>query len=270
MLASTRIKYLYSMRDTTNTLISLISRERQWPLSTPLPLPGDEIHVHYTMLDAPPGRIAAFRELLTDDEQARADRFRFTRDHNHYVIAHSWLRTILAAYLEMHPRAIQFSYSQYGKPHVENQPVGLDLRFNLSHAGKIALLGVARGATIGVDVEQIRMDFPVLDVAEHFFSDHERAVLAAVPPALQHETFFNAWTRKEAYIKAIGEGLSHPLADFDVSLAPGDPPQILATRPDPSEAARWSLASFAPYPGYIAAVAIQGRSWRIEYFPPAS
>ncbi len=258
------------MSDMITTPIEPIVHERQLPLSTALALSSGEIHVHYTMLDAPPGRIAALRELLADDEKARADRFRFTRDHNRYVIAHGWLRSILATYLQMHPRAIRFTYTPFGKPQVENAPSGLDLRFNLSHADKVALLAVARDVTLGVDVEQIRLDFPALDVAEHFFSEQERSVLAAVPPAVQHEAFFNAWTRKEAYIKAIGEGLSHPLADFDVSLIPGAPAQLLSTRPDPSEAGRWSLASFSPYPGYIAAVAVGSRDWRIEYFPSAS
>ncbi len=235
--------------------------------STPVILKANEVHVYSLWLDAPLARIAALGTLLDKEEQARADRFRFSKDRNRFILAHGWLRLLLGQYLQMDPHLLSFTYSQYGKPALENAPREIDLRFNLSHAGNLALLAITLGRAIGADIEHIRADFPGMDVAEHFFSAQEFATLQTLSADQQTLAFFNCWTRKEAYIKALGEGLSHPLHTFDVSLAPGESPQLAATRPDPAEAARWSLAAFSPHAEYVAAVAAQGNDWHLRYFP---
>jgi 4'-phosphopantetheinyl transferase len=114
---------------------------------------------------------------------------------------------------------------------------------------------------VGIDLERIRFDLAVVEIAERFFSRRELAMLRALPTELQREAFYRCWTRKEAYIKARGEGLSLPLDQFDVSLAPGEPAAILGTQHDPSEASRWSLRELTPAPGYFAALAVEGHDW---------
>jgi 4'-phosphopantetheinyl transferase len=114
---------------------------------------------------------------------------------------------------------------------------------------------------VGIDLERIRFDLAVLEIAERFFSRRELAMLRALPTELQREAFYRCWTRKEAYIKARGEGLSLPLDQFDVSLAPGEPAAVLGTQHDPSEASRWSLRELTPAPGYFAALAVEGHDW---------
>jgi 4'-phosphopantetheinyl transferase len=116
---------------------------------------------------------------------------------------------------------------------------------------------------VGVDLERIRSDVAVAEIAERFFSRREVAMLRTLPTEVQREAFFRCWTRKEAYIKALGEGLSLPLDQFDVSLAPGEPAELLCTRPDPSEASRWSLREIVPAPGYVGAIALGAHGWRL-------
>jgi 4'-phosphopantetheinyl transferase len=116
---------------------------------------------------------------------------------------------------------------------------------------------------VGIDLERIRFDLAVAEIAERFFSRREVAMLRTLPTELQRQAFFRCWTRKEAYIKARGEGLSLLLDQFDVSLAPGEPAAILGTQRDPSEASRWSLQKLTPAPGYVAALAVEGHGWRL-------
>src|SRR5208283_4072463 len=127
-----------------------------------------------------------------------------------------------------------------------------------------ALYAVTRGREIGIDLEFIRCDLEVEQIAERFFSRSEIATLRAVPTDLQKYAFFLCWTRKEAYIKARGEGLSLPLDQFDVSLIPGEPAELLGTRPDSDEALRWDLRELAVAPGYVGAVAAEGRGWSLS------
>ena len=128
-----------------------------------------------------------------------------------------------------------------------------DVRFNVTHSGGIALLAFTRGREIGVDVEQVRHDFDPGAIARRYFSAHEQNQLADLPAEEKVDAFFRCWTRKEAYIKATGDGLSLPLSQFDVSLVPGETNALLATRPDESEAASWLLREVPAGPGYVAA-----------------
>jgi 4'-phosphopantetheinyl transferase len=138
------------------------------------------------------------------------------------------------------------------------------LSFNLTHSHQLALYAVTRRREIGVDLEYVRADFADEQIAERFFSPREVAALRTVPENLLKEAFFHCWTRKEAYVKAKGEGLSIPLDQFDVSLAPGEPALLLSTRDDPQEADRWSLQALFPGSGYVAALAVEGRTWRLK------
>jgi 4'-phosphopantetheinyl transferase len=174
------------------------------------------------------------------------------------------LRDILSRYLGVPPSALVFRYSTYGKPALAAGFDAARVCFNISHSHEMALFAVTCEREIGVDIEHLGRDIHAEEIAEHFFSAHERASLRTLPAAAKHEAFFNCWTRKEAYIKAHGEGLSLPLDQFDVSLLPGEPAALLATRNDPWEARRWSLQALSPGSGYVAALAVEGQGWQLS------
>ncbi len=223
----------------------------------------DEVHVWQATLNQIPSEIQTFFDSLAAAERARADRFYFDRDRAHFIVARGILRNILAYYVQRTPESLSFCDGSHGKPALAGAPDRCAIRFNLSHSDGIALYAITRDREVGIDLERIRFDLAVGEIAEHFFSRREVAALRMLRPEQQHQAFFRCWTRKEAYIKALGKGLSLPLDQFDVSLAPGEPAAILGTRPDPSEAGRWSLQELNPGSGYVAAVAAAGRDWQL-------
>jgi 4'-phosphopantetheinyl transferase len=236
-----------------------------WEPAPPRPqLHGEEVHVWRATLARPPAEVEALKRLLSEDELLRAERFRFERDRASFVVARGTLRELLSLYLGSPPRLLRFGYNAYGKPELTGAPGEKSLRFNLSHAGGLALYAVVAGREVGVDVEAVREDVPCEELAERFFSPWERAALLALPARDRTQAFFQCWARKEAYIKARGEGLSLPLDSFDVSLAPGEPAALLAARDERPGAACWELRELRPGPGYAAAVAVEGGGWRLR------
>jgi 4'-phosphopantetheinyl transferase len=244
------------------------------PISSPVPLwrfppetlalACDEVHVWRATLDQlTASQIQGFLDNLSEDEQARAERFHFERDREHFIVARGVLRAILGNYMNRAPECLSFCYSSHGKPALAGESDKDAVRFSVSHSRGVALYAVTRGREVGIDLERIRFDLPVAEIAEQFFSQREVAMLRALPADVQRQAFFRCWTCKEAYIKARGEGLSLPLDQFDVSLAPGEPAAVLGTQPDPSEASRWSLQELTPASGYSAALAVKGHGWRL-------
>jgi len=229
-------------------------------------LGADDVHVWAAALDIPEADAALLWQTLSADERARALRFRFDRDRRHYLASRGFLRYLLAQYLGSRPADLQFSYSSYGKPALQDGGPA----FNISHSHGLALLAVSRDRAVGVDVEFCRADanarYPIasLEIARQFFSLAEVEALCRLPPEAQVEAFFSCWTRKEAFVKALGEGLSYPLKDFDVSLAPGEPAALLHVRSDPATIHRWQLIDLAPAPGYVAALAVAGQPVRVS------
>lgn len=227
-----------------------------------------EVHVWLASLEQEPRVARALHGTLNSDERQRAGRFRFAKDREHFVVARGVLRDILGRYLGTPPARIGFSYSQYGKPSLEEGSGGDGrLRFNVAHSHGLALYAVGRGRELGLDIEYLRDDLAGLEVAERFFSPPEVAALRALPAELRTAAFFNCWTRKEAYIKALGEGLSHPLHRFSVSLIPGEPASLLHAEDDPSALSRWWMTAPPIADGYAAAVVVEGgverlRRWR--------
>lgn len=202
-------------------------------------------------------------EALTLEDRARADRFRFESDRRRFCIARASLRIILGRYLKVKPGRVHLDVNDYGKPYLADPNLSQGLRFNLSHSHQIALFAVTRDREVGVDVEFVRPDFVTDDVAEHFFSPAEVRQFRAVPAELKTESFFNCWTRKEAYIKARGEGLSCPLDQFDVSLGPSERPMLLNSRVDPKDVSRWAFQSLHVDDGYAATLAVEGQYSRL-------
>ena len=229
-----------------------------------LRLDSGAVHVWRAGLDQSPSQIERFRNTLDDDERSRADRFYFSRDRERFIVARGVLRALLGRYLDTAPERLSFSYSAHGKPALASEPGADAIRFNLSHSHGTALYAVTRGREVGVDLEFIRCDLEAEQIAERFFSHSEIVALQAVPPSIRKYAFFLCWTRKEAYIKARGEGLSMPLDQFDVSLIPGEPAALLSTKPDSDEALRWSLRNLTPASGYAAALASEGRDWNLS------
>ena len=200
--------------------------------------------------------------ILSADERERVRRFHFERDRSRWLAGRGCLRMLLGRYFCVPPETLSFDYGPFGKPRL----IGLKtpLQFNASHSGDILLIAVTLDRAVGIDVERIRSDLSVLEIAERFFSPRERSALAAMPDALRTDAFFDCWTRKEAYIKARGEGLSLPLDGFDVAFGPGEPAKLLATRPDAAEACRWRLCELDVADGYKAALAVEGTQWTLK------
>ena len=215
----------------------------------------NQVDVWRIRLDLPPASVERLESTLSADETQRAARFRFPKGRKDYTVAHGSLRDILSRYLQCEPRQLSFSIDEYGKPRLESHP----LEFNISHSGDFALIAVTRECKVGVDVELHRQDLEHEKIVHRFFSSNEIAELMALPAEQRITGFFNCWSRKEAYIKAQGLGLSLPLDSFDVSLTPNEPVILRATRPDTQEAARWSLISLDVGSGYSAAVIVEGK-----------
>src|SRR5271167_91390 len=207
----------------------------------PLSIPEDEVQLWRIDLEALGADESRWRKTLSSDELERASRFHFPRDRQRFAASRSLLRILLADYLATDPAAVSFSYSEKGKPSLGGAYAGSNLKFNISHSGGVTLLAFTRDREIGVDVEQVRGDSDLKAIARRFFSPKEQTQLANLPGEKSVDAFFRCWTRKEAYIKAVGDGLSLPLDQFDVSFDAGDASALLATRPDASEARHWLL-----------------------------
>jgi len=221
----------------------------------PPELHQDELHVWRVQFDLEVEAPEHLYAVLSPEERERAGFFHFQKDRVRYVSTRGALRLLLARYLNLRAEDLRFETNAHGKPYLD----GGDVRFNVSHSGQVALLAFARGREVGVDVEFLRPGLIDAHIAERYFSPAEVAALQALPPEQHREAFFNCWTRKEAYIKAVGQGLSIPLDSFEVSREPGKPAALLVTRPDAQEARRWSMFALQLGPGYAGAVVVQGQ-----------
>jgi 4'-phosphopantetheinyl transferase len=239
-----------------------------WAVPPPdLALVSGEIHVWRASLDRVREEAGRLFETLDPEERQRAARFAFERHRRRFVVARGVLRNILARYLSLHPGEIVLQFNEYGKPSLKAGAGGAPpLHFNVSHAEETALYAFSAELEVGVDVEYVRRDMSTAGIAEQFFSPEEVRAFRGLPEHLRTEAFFNCWTRKEAYIKALGKGLSHPLDLFTVSLAPGQPASLLRDETDPAGAGQWSLRELQVGPGYAAALAVRKRDWRLRCF----
>lgn len=231
-----------------------------------LMLGNNEVHVWRVMLDQLAQNIPTLMRLLPEDEQSRAQRFAFPTDRNHFIVARGMLRLILSRYIAVAPENLRFSYSPHGKPFLNFELSKKPICFNLSHSHGMALYAIALGRKVGIDIERVRHNLDIATIAKTYFSAHEYKSLCDLPTEDQHEAFFMCWTRKEAYIKARGEGLSHPLDRFAVSLQPGDPAALLQNDSDPSEVLRWMLYHLVPDLGYIGAMAVEGHGCSVQHW----
>lgn len=220
-------------------------------------LEGD-LHVWQASLDLTAPRMERLFHCLSFDEHERAGRFHFEKDREDFVAARGILRELVSMYVGLPAPVLIFSYTDYGKPVLSNSRLAGVLQFNVAHSHGIAMYAFVQGRDVGIDVEYHRRDLVVEEVARGVCSSREMAALRSLPEAQQKIAFFDCWTRKEAYIKARGQGLSLPLDQFSVSLLPGKPPALFSTNGDPLQDGLWRLFDVAPRVGYSAAVACRG------------
>jgi 4'-phosphopantetheinyl transferase len=233
-------------------------------LPSPLRLASDEVHSWCAGLDVPPETCARLFATLTADERARSARFQFERDRRRFIVARGVLRDLLGRYLQTSPGQIRFVYNAFGKPDLGPE-FASRLKFNLSHSADVVLIAIATGANVGVDLEHIRELPDCAEIARRFFSATEVDYLSRLPGHLYPEAFFSCWTKKEAYLKACGEGMATRLKSVSVPLTtdPADAPvDFHVASTDLVPAKRWSLYTLRPAPGYAGALAIEGTGWR--------
>jgi len=231
------------------------------PAPAGVKLTPDAVHVWCALLNQPESRFYQLARTLSPDEQMRADKFYFEHDKRHFIVGRGVLRMLLSQYTGIDPRALQFKYGRSGKPFLVNAE---DLRFNISHSKDLALYGFTYNREIGVDIEYMRTIDDFEQIAERFFSAKENEVFRTLPYHKRMEGFYNCWTRKEAYIKATGDGLSYSLDRFDVTLAPGEEAKLLSIDGNAELAAEWRLETLRPAADYIAAVLVKGSQWHLE------
>jgi 4'-phosphopantetheinyl transferase len=227
------------------------------------PLAADVVHVWQALLDAEPPLVARLETLLDDRERERANRFHFPRDGQRYIVGRGRLRLLLGEYLGVEPAKVLLRSTSSGKPELVGEQEWSGVRFNVAHSDCLVLYAVARGRNVGVDVERVRPDLEWHALAARYFASCEVDELMALPAERQHRAFFVCWTRKEAYVKALGCGLSVPLDRFAVTVAPDRPAALVHTEHDPAQHPRWEMKELSPAPGYVGAVAVEGCGWQL-------
>jgi 4'-phosphopantetheinyl transferase len=225
-----------------------------------LSLQDREAHVWRIRLKRDDGELTGLIQTLSDDERLRAARYRLAQVRRQFIQARAALRAILSGYTDMRPSELRFHYGAHGKPFLANRP---DVSFSLSHSDGLAIVAVARGRECGADVERIRPDVDFRKIASVAFSPYEQNTLESQPPHEMGRAFFRCWTRKEAYLKALGAGFSIPPGRFSVSLGPGGGAAVLEDRGDSLAGHRWTMFDIDAGPNYAAAVAVEGKGLRI-------
>jgi 4'-phosphopantetheinyl transferase len=249
--------------------------EFQWP-SPPIDLllmPND-IHVWAISLDVPKSALAHFATLLRPNERERAARFHFDCHRNRFIAGRGLLRTILSRYLQAEPAALEFSYGPNGKPSLAERRLASqntemlshshDLQFNFAHSENLALLAVTNLAEIGVDVERIVPLPNIESLVARFFSSRECVEFKGLSEPQKLGAFFNLWTRKEALLKATGEGIAQSLNTVEVTFLPGQPVRLLSLPKGPPAASNWSLVDLTPGSGFAAALALPAKAGRVQ------
>lgn len=219
----------------------------------------NEIHIFKTFSAISETELNSYSELLNSEEKNKAVRFKFAKHRNNFISFRANLRIILSEYLNTHPAKITFSYADKGKPFLSDS----EIKFNISHSDNFAVYAVTSQTEIGIDTEKIKELPDALSIAKNYFSEMEVKQFSAVDENNYKQAFYNCWTRKEAFIKAIGEGLSFPLADFSVSFLQGEEPSMKWIKDKPEESLQWSIINLDLEKEYITSLAIRSRQFRL-------
>ncbi|MCP5007124.1 MAG: 4'-phosphopantetheinyl transferase superfamily protein [Planctomycetes bacterium] len=232
---------------------------------TVLDLRCDEVHVWKVSLNLPEWQVRELGCPLSPDEGIRAKRFVFEKHRRRFVVCRGFLRKILSRYLNLEPAQLEFSYSTRGKPEIASQCQVGEIRFNVSNSNEMALFAVVRNRSIGVDVEHINRKREVGELAKRFFFPKESTFINSLSPSMKHEEFFKAWTVKEAYLKATGEGLAG-LGQVEVSLSTGKNAELLNIQGGSRERTGWFTHQMKPAKEYVAALVIEGYGCCLDNF----
>jgi len=236
---------------------------------TTLALGRDEIHVWRASLNLDAVRTRHLTNTLSPDERVRADHFHSQTDRDRFIAAHGLLRTILSRCLGIAPARLRFSKDTHEKPRLAETSDTLALRFNMSHSHGVALVAVAEGREVGVDIERRRPDVDILEIARRFFSPDEFHTLRSLPDAARKQMFFQAWVRKEAFLKAIGKGLSGGLNQPDAAFMSERPWNVIAAQSG-DELVDWTLRDLSAGSEYAAALAVEGVGWKLHLWSDQS
>jgi 4'-phosphopantetheinyl transferase len=229
-----------------------------------LQLASNEIHVWASPLTVTANALANLHATLSSEEKSRAEKFKFDQHRNRFIAGRGLLREILGRYLQISPGKLDFNYSENGKPAFAPGFPSAGIHFNLAHSDDLALIAITRIGPVGVDVECVRPIKNVDELVARFFSPRENKAFQNLPADAKPTAFFNLWTRKEALLKATGEGITRSLSLVEVSFLPGDPARLLAVSGDPAEASEWTLHDLSPATGFTGAVAIQAQDTSIS------
>lgn len=223
----------------------------------------DEIHVWVAVLDFSEDKLADFYKTFSEHEQTRAKHFHFEKDRKRFIGARGVLRTLLSQYIIGDPKNIQFTYSSHGKPALVNDP---SLRFNVSHSQNVALFAFSKQYELGVDIETMEKSREIVAIAKRFFTANESKLIDHLKGKAQNQAFFNGWTRKEAFLKALGMGLSYPLKQVEVTMSPEDPAKFIALYDKNLNMNDWSLYNLKYTDNFAAALVVKGIPNRISLF----
>ncbi len=222
------------------------------------------IDVWRSRVDLPETEIRKYAKTLSQQEQERAEGFSFADKYEEYVVTRGLLRKALAHMLKQTPEAFEFEYTASKKPYLSRKYANKVISFNASHSHGQALVAVSVGRNIGIDIERIRAGVKYEKLAQRFFSEAEYTALMQCPPEQRLSAFYAIWTRKEAFVKAVGKGIAFGLSEFDVNVDPHQPPVMLATRWDPKDASKWLMATIKTEAGYMATVVTDGPEFQLR------
>ena len=229
-------------------------------------LDRSEVHVWKIDLDGGPDTTTTLLDLLSEKERGQARRFHHMRDRSGYVISHGMLRMLLGGYLDVQPGTIDVALTADGKPYLLPLPGRPSVSFNLSHSGGLAVIGIAAGPEIGIDIEYLDRDFPLTDAARQVLTDTEFEALASLPEQFRIPAFYRFWTMKEAYLKGVGTGIAREMNSFEVSVVSGKPAYRCGAADVPKGAGDWILFELPPIPGYAGALAVRTEPSAVRCF----
>jgi surfactin synthase thioesterase subunit/phosphopantetheinyl transferase len=253
-------RFLESLRPSHSSL----PEQSDWhAASSRPPLADNTVHVWQAPLDGDEELLRRCASTLSPEELARAERFHFRIDRQRWVVGRGILRRMLADYLDLRPADVRLCYNSLGKPALTGESDRGGVKFNVSHSGELLFFAIAKGREVGVDVERLRTLTDWRELAGRYFAPTEVAALDRLPAPERERAFFRCWTRKEAYIKAHGLGMTLPLDRFAVTLAPGEPARLVNTDHDAAQLGRWTLRDVSPAGNYAAALAVEGSDWQL-------
>ncbi len=242
------------------------SHENVWkPPPQHLTLPPNHVHVWKANLSPPESKLAHLQTILSSDEQARAQRFKFPKHRKAFETARGLLRLILSRYLHTSPESLNFAQESHGKPFLLS-PTTPPLSFNVSHSNDMVLYAVTLKSPVGIDIEYHKPKINIPALIQRICSTEEKEMLMALSPTEQKRGFFACWTRKEAYVKATGKGITVPLEKITVSLPTSPCVELRHLEDDEQDISLWTLSDIQVAPRYTAALAIKGMNNTTDYW----